>query len=70
MAYLVRAGSTVDVNELQFIVGFVVVDDDDVAVVVVLVLVLFSSSPRSPLHSVQHTDRQSSASVEITCRGG
>lgn len=68
MAYLVRAGSTVDVNELQFIVGFVVVDDDDVAVVVVLVL--FSSSPRSPLHSVQHTDRQSSAGVEITCRGG
>lgn len=25
MAYLVQAGSTVDVNELQFIVGFVVI---------------------------------------------
>lgn len=59
MAYLVR--STVDVNELQFIVSFLVV----VLFVSLVSLVSSSSSSYRATHRLE-----SSAGVEITCRRG
>jgi len=58
--------STVDVNELQFIVGFVVV----VVVVVVVVILHPPSRIFIALFAPRTTHRlESSTGLEITCRG-